>query len=362
MPLLLAKLALAAGSVGLCVACAEVVLRLLTPKERQNAGRLYSLGPNRGLGTSMLLPSARALQHGEWIETNRLGLRDREYTVEKPPGTVRVAFFGDSFTYGYGVPLAQVFTERLEARLGETFGAGRVEVWNFGSPGMNSFEELLYYASYGRQFEPDLVVQVWVPFDRERNGYSYADFERFAATGAVPAARPAARGERVGGESRSRFYREYARRLYVSRFFLRRLKGVAGRFGFNLNRSEELALVATDSEGYRLMLASMTEFSSLAREDGAEFLLVLFLGLQLLRSDYYQDLLYSKLEAFGAAEGIPVFNLFPAFRGRRASDLHLSLVDAHPDAEGHAIAADALYDAIAPRVAAVLGRSGPGTR
>ena len=109
-----------------------------------------------------------------------------------------------------------------------------------------------------------------------------------------------------------------------------------------------------DSEGYRLSFESLAELAQRARADGAEFRLVLFPGLQRLDSDYYQNLVYSKVEAFGAARGIQVVNLFPDFRGRDPFELHVSIVDAHPNAKGHAIAADALFSALFPTIESSL--------
>jgi lysophospholipase L1-like esterase len=347
----LANLALLLGSIGVCLASAEVVLRALAPQERRNEGHLYRLEPNPGLARSALLPDASALHMGVRVRTNSFGLRDREYAREKPRGTLRVAFFGDSFTYGQGVELEDLFTERVEARLGGTLGEGRVEVWNFGTAGFNTFQELLYYAHYGQQFDPDLVVLVWVPFDHEQNGYTYKDFERFDQRGEVPPAREYRRGERVGGSGLGRLYRTYLQPLYVVRFFGRRAKELVGQLGVNLNRLEESEHRAAESEGHRLQFASLRKFHQLARASGDDFLLVLFPGLQRLDSDYYQDLLYAKLEAFCAEHGIPVLNLFPSFRGRDPAELHVSLVDAHPNAKAHALAADALFDALYPRLA-----------
>jgi lysophospholipase L1-like esterase len=353
----LGSLALVVGSVGVCLAGAELALRALAPQEGQNQGRLYRLDPNPGLALSTLLPGATAIHMGIPVHTNAFGLRDREYTGRKPPGTLRIAFFGDSFTFGQGVELEDVFTERLESRLGRALGEGRVEVWNFGTAGHNTFQELLYYANYGRRFHPDWVVLVWVPFDHERNGYRYADFERFDATGEPPQEPARHPGERVGGSELPRLYREYLQPLYVVRFFGRRAKQLVGRFGFNLNRMEERELRVADSEGHRLQFASLRKFKRLTRADGVAFLLVIFPGLQGLDSDYYQDLLYAPLEKFCAENGIEVLNLFPSFRGRDPSELHVSIVDAHPNIKAHALAADALYEALYPRLARRLARA-----
>jgi hypothetical protein len=347
----LANLGLLLGSVLVCLIGAELVLRGLAPAERHNQGRLFRLEPNPGYESPTLLPSTNAVHVGIAVKTNALGLRDREYAVLKPREALRVAFFGDSFTYGQGVELEEVFTERLEARLADLLGEGKVEVWNFGTSGFNTFQELLYYANYGRQFEPDLVVVIWVPFDHQPNGYRFSDFERFDALNESPPDRAHAREDRLAARGLARFYLRYLQPLYVVRFFGRRAKEALGILGLNMNRLEESELRAFDSEGHRLQFASLRKFKELAEAQGADFLLVIFPGLQRLDSDYYQELLYSKVEAFAAEHGIECLNLFPSFRGREPSELHVSLVDSHPNAKAHALAADVLFEFLYPRLA-----------
>ena len=59
------------------------------------------------------------------------------------------------------------------------------------------------------------------------------------------------------------------------------------------------------------------------------------------------------VESFCRASGIPHLSLLPAFRGRRATDLWVSEINKHPNAEGHAIAAEALL----PFVLQLMGGS-----
>ncbi len=348
----LANLALVIVSVGVCLAGAELALRALAPDENRNEGRLYRLEANPGLAHSTLLPNTSALHLGVRVHTNSFGMRDREYARKKPRGALRIAVFGDSFTYGQGVELEEVFTERLESRLAGTLGRGRVEVWNFGTAGHNTFQELLYYANYGRQFRPDWVILVWVPFDHERNGYRYAEFERFDATGEPPDDPGPRARQRVDSGLLSRVYRAVLQPLYVVRFFGRRAKELVGRLGWNLNRLEEAEHRDLDSEGHRLQFASLRKLAELTRRDGVRLLVVLFPGLQRLDSEYYQELLYGPMEKFCAENRIEVLNLFPSFRGRDPSELHVSLVDTHPNAKAHALAADALFEALYPRLSA----------
>lgn len=53
--------------------------------------------------TYELVPGLDQQSHAARVVTDSEGLRDRERTRVKPPGTRRIAVLGDSFAFGYGV-------------------------------------------------------------------------------------------------------------------------------------------------------------------------------------------------------------------------------------------------------------------
>lgn len=86
------------------------------------------------------------------------GLRDREYSVEKPADTFRIAFVGDSIVYGYGVPVEHSLPKQLEAMLNNNPKKKKFEVMNFGVPGWGTSQELEWYLRKVKPFSPDLVI------------------------------------------------------------------------------------------------------------------------------------------------------------------------------------------------------------
>jgi hypothetical protein len=99
---------------------------------------------------------------------NRWGMRDdRDFPLEKPPGTCRIAVFGDSFFMGYEVDLKDSFSARLEARLRSS--GINVEVLNFSVSGFGTAEMLRSYEGLGRKFNPDLVIFQWHSSDPDDN-------------------------------------------------------------------------------------------------------------------------------------------------------------------------------------------------
>src|ERR1700687_3491778 len=46
---------------------------------------------------------------GVYVKINSQGLRDREHSIAKPPGTFRVAVLGNSYTEAFQVPIEQTY-------------------------------------------------------------------------------------------------------------------------------------------------------------------------------------------------------------------------------------------------------------
>ena len=85
--------------------------------------------------------------------TNRHGIRaSREYALEPPPGTLRLAAFGDSFTHASDVPNGETWHFRMEEM------NRHVEVLNFGVPGFDPGQALLRYRREGVKFHPHVVL------------------------------------------------------------------------------------------------------------------------------------------------------------------------------------------------------------
>ncbi len=122
-------------------------------------------------------------------KANSQGLRaTREYSLEPPPGKVRVAAFGDSFTHGSGVPTGFSWAERLESM------SPGLEVMNFGIPGSDPGMAFLRYRREGARYRPGVVligmmsenvsrmVNTFRPFYFARSGIAFSK-PRFAVRG-----------------------------------------------------------------------------------------------------------------------------------------------------------------------------------
>src|SRR5690606_15081357 len=66
-----------------------------------------------------LRPDTRVRLAGATVTINRWGMRDRDYTLEKPAGTRRIALLGPSYVMGIGVADDETFDTFLEGSLND---------------------------------------------------------------------------------------------------------------------------------------------------------------------------------------------------------------------------------------------------
>lgn len=92
------------------------------------------------------------------VRTNADGFRGGPLPAAKPPGTVRIAVLGDSFTFGYGVRERQAYPARLARRLARAVPGCRIEVVNLGVPGAGPLDYLHHLERTGARLVPDVVL------------------------------------------------------------------------------------------------------------------------------------------------------------------------------------------------------------
>lgn len=91
-------------------------------------------------------------------QINSYGLRDREYTLEKPQDVFRILMLGDSYTFGIGSDLDQTFAKILEKSLSAKAQNKKIEVINGGCSSYSPLLEYLFLIYKGLALQPDLVV------------------------------------------------------------------------------------------------------------------------------------------------------------------------------------------------------------
>lgn len=163
--------------VALAFIVAEIGVRMLgfAPSE------LYTYDPYVGW---KLKPGASGWQTHEghaFVSVNDDGFRGPDYSFQKPPGTMRVAVIGDSFTEGQQVADDDTFSAVAQRILqaqcpfqfigkdGKPRIIDRVEVMNFGCDGYGTAQELITLKRWVWRYSPDLVVLMFFSGNDMRN-------------------------------------------------------------------------------------------------------------------------------------------------------------------------------------------------
>jgi hypothetical protein len=152
-------------SIAVTLSALEVVMRVLVPTwtapHRTVDRRVGSIFKPRSE-----VHWTNLLDYDVTERANSLGFLDREPPAHaKAPGTFRVLALGDSFVEAMQVPIRQKFHVLLESMLAERYPGRSFETMALGRGGVGTGTELAYYETYGRAFEPDLVVIVFVHND-----------------------------------------------------------------------------------------------------------------------------------------------------------------------------------------------------
>ena len=91
------------------------------------------------------------------IEFNRMGFRDVDHPIPKPPDTRRIVVIGDSFSEAVQVNLGEIYFRRLQGLLNRE-SSQKWEIINLGVGDFGTAQEWLALQHYGYQFDPDFVI------------------------------------------------------------------------------------------------------------------------------------------------------------------------------------------------------------
>lgn len=234
------------------------------------------------------------------VSINSLGLRDREYSLAKPQGTVRVLMLGDSVTFGWGVRIEDTPSKMIERKLNE----GRIppvyEVINAGVGNYNTVQEVTYFLHKGHKLNPDLVVLNYFINDAEPTPlkkqsilaeHSYAAVVGLSAFDTL---------------SRSYFGKADWREYYG-----------------NLYREDSAAWLAA-----RKAVAALAAF---CRQNGIRLMIVNYPELHILK-DYPFVRVTAAIRDLADAQQVPFVDLLPSVSDLDPESLWVSPTDAHPNA------------------------------
>ena len=253
---------------------------------------------------------------------NSLGCRDHEWQLGDPPHVRRVAFVGDSFTYGWGLEhVEDRFPDRIQAMF-DSDATGTVEVLNVAKPGWSTSQEIQPIQDMIRRYGVDEVVLCYVANDIERLLPRTGEFN--------PIVPP--QPSWFNPDSSCLLYHLYFR------IVVPRAATVAGYHDWLAAGFADPYIWQAHQEEFRQIIA-------ICRQSGVTLRVALLPFIRSRGSAFRSEEIHGKVRAFFAQEGIDVVDLQPTFAATEAGDLVVNGADPHPNELAHKLMADAIWRA-----------------
>lgn len=330
-----AQIALVALGAVVGLLLAEIALRSLGiygDRRGGNVGELQ-LAVDDPVLDYRLRPSSEWFSNGVRIATNSRGWRDREYALEKPPGTFRILALGDSVLAGHGVEMDRAWGKRFEELLAARAGGRRYEVVMLAIGALNTVQEAHLLEIEGLAYDPDLVLVGYVLNDPVTGTSLRRALEHRAA---------ASPWERL---------KETLKRSSVIHTAYRGVESLGWRLGIRIGgsdtgeewvREDFYTQSHSDPEGWAAAVAALDKIGALCRERGIRGALVIFPVLYDFE-DYPWRHLHAQVAAAAGGAGLEVLDLLGAFEDSDSRALRLGWGDyTHPNPRGHRLAAQAV--------------------
>ena len=260
-------------------------------------------------------PNRSAFLMGVPVSINSEGMRDREFSLEKPPGVYRVMMLGDSTTFGWGVRQEDTAAKSLERKLNEALPPefNHAEVMNTGVGNYDTVQEVTYYETIGWKYHPDLVVLVFFINDPEP----------------VPV-------EKKG------FLID---RSYLIAFATNRIDGVMRHAGVRPDwKTYYASLYNDDRPGFQACKNALISLANSTRSHDAKLLVAILPELHQINGDSYPfRAAHQKIKDVTSAENVPVLELIDGLKDRGPEEtLWVTFLDDHPNAKANNLISDQL--------------------
>ena len=253
---------------------------------------------------------------------NSLYCRDREWAEHKPPGTYRIAFVGDSFTYGWGIDDPRDrFTNLLQARF-TAESPQPVEVMNVAWAGWDTGDQLAFVRDHLGPYDVDEIVLCYLPNDLERLIPTPADCD------------PRTAPETYYFDVRSSFLLDWIFHRVIVPRLLQKYRYL-----------DWLADGYADPQVLRRQTAVIAELTSLCRERGIKLRVVLFPFILGESERYDAVAVHARVAEALAQNDVPVLDLLPVVRKHDPRRLILGRHDPHPNEDAHRLFAAEIWRA-----------------
>jgi hypothetical protein len=280
-----------------------------------------------------LHPSRRIVWNDKVFSTNEHGMRDRWYSRDKPPGTIRIALLGPSHVMGNGVADSETFEALVEERLNaeRAAGDGPFEILNFGVDGYSVPQQLAILEDRVLGFSPDVVILT-------THDQGAVMTERYLSKVLLSGARLSDNDMQalLDAQRLPEGFRGNVPVPYEWARALARSLGLTPRMPA-AEAEARLRRIADDVND-----RAIARIAELAQSHDVEVAVLALNGVSENAATRVPN-----SDAITAA-GLPIINLFDVFQAEHRVSLRVAPWDDHPNAEGHRLIADRLYQELIP--------------
>jgi lysophospholipase L1-like esterase len=330
-------------SVTLGIFLSEAVFKIMDIREKRArhevVGRISRVSEIPGVRFEMV-PNITTVTPGfkGLVRINNLGFRGEDVSVEKSPGTYRIAILGDSITFGRYLGENSVYPRLLEANMNSSGNYPLpVEVINASFSGRDTWEELALLEHRILPLHPDLVVLEICLNDHVR----FPPPEKGTAVGAF--------GDQAWWQYSSFLHYLDKRVEGFGQYHLKALKrlGLYHATGKEFLRDfyidqREILNIETNWEEWSKALLGVRD---LARGNGVDILFVLFPLTYHFKEGVVETA--PLLSSLARDHDIPFIDMLGPFSEAGGGRVYRDRL--HPNSKGHRIVADELEKYIASR-------------
>jgi hypothetical protein len=257
-----------------------------------------------------LVPSTTIYLNGEMLSTNRWGMRDQDYELTPTPDSYRIALTGPSFVMGLGVADNEGFEWLLEERLNQEMAGdrySRYEILNFAVPGYSAIQDLIVLEQKAVSFQPNALF--FMSHQRDEDSVVEYLADRISVGDELP-------------------YQE--------------LIDLANRAG------AEAGATKTENErrlkpyGSEILSWTYRRIVEVSRANG---IIPVWIFMPTLE-DPLQEEEVAYLARLAEESGFIVLDISDAYENQDVDSLVVAYWDKHPNAQGHRLIAERLYEAL----------------
>ena len=261
-----------------------------------------------------LKPNLQKSLFGRSFTTNAHGMRDREYSIEKPEGTFRVAVLGSSMDMGWGISTDEAYVNLLEDWLNaHAVKRGlkrKFEVLNFAVAAYSPLQRLESFRRKALPFKPDMVIFSATMLDTRLTEIHLCDLFRGHAKLSLEFLRDAVA---AAGLTEEDLRTDREDKLVYKETVKRKLRPYYWKL-----YDETLGQLAADCRSEDMTLACII-IPRVGKADATD-----------ARAECV-----ARLQGIAAHHAIPLYDLSGTFDGQDPAQFEIAAWDDHPNALGH---------------------------